>query len=106
MLFECDAEGIEKGMAWFVGPGAARPLKNLIAIDWFALSSGNRVSVVVLALEPETFSVLMKSPLVGSFVSGWLMCWATHCGIHASSIQRISVRDEVWACRDIAPCSR
>jgi hypothetical protein len=44
MLFECDAEDIEKGMAWFVGPGAARPLKNLIAIDWFALSSRNRVS--------------------------------------------------------------
>ena len=34
MLFECDAEGIEKGMAWFVGPGAVRLLKNLIAIDW------------------------------------------------------------------------
>ena len=33
MLFECDAEGIEKGLAWFVGPGAVRPLKNLIAID-------------------------------------------------------------------------
>jgi hypothetical protein len=33
MLFECDAEGIEKGLAWFVGPGTVRPLKNLIAID-------------------------------------------------------------------------
>jgi hypothetical protein len=34
MLFECDGERIEKGLAWFVGPGAVGPLKNLIAIDW------------------------------------------------------------------------
>ena len=87
MLFECDAEGIEKGMAWFVGPGAVRLLKNLIAIDWadppisvgmvsaiwvLGLLSvlGIVFPVVVLALEPETFSVLMKSLLVGSFVVG------------------------------------
>jgi hypothetical protein len=70
MLFECDAEGIEKGMAWFVGPGAARPLKNLFAIDWLLSVLGIVFPVIVLTLAPETFSVLMKSLLVGSFVVG------------------------------------